>query len=144
MSPSSSSVTPPLPIPPPLTLVLFLSEERPGHHLKLYQYCSTDIQDMVQRHLRVRLFTLFCALISLLLIPQYEGEKDTRGPADFSGNAAKHLDDAGDGDDDDADDDDGDSGIRGAHKRRGDGRMKQPPPLTVGGPADVRVCCISL
>jgi hypothetical protein len=99
---------------------------------------------MVQRHIRVRPFTLFCALISLLLIPQYEGEKDTRGPADFSGNAAKHLDDAGDGDDDDADDDDGDSGIRGPHKRRGDGRMKQPPPLTVGGPADVRVYCLSL
>ena len=30
-------------------------EERPGHHVKLYQYCSTDVQGMVQRHLRVRL-----------------------------------------------------------------------------------------
>ena len=74
--------------------------------------------------------------------PQYEGEKDTRGPADFSGNAAKQLDDAGDGDDDDADDDDGDSGIRGTHKRRGDGRLKQPPPLTMGGP-EVCVTLIS-
>ena len=31
------------------------AEDRPGHHLKLYQYCSTDIRDMVQRHIRVRL-----------------------------------------------------------------------------------------
>ncbi|KAK2467186.1 hypothetical protein APHAL10511_000735 [Amanita phalloides] len=96
-------------------VAVIIFEERPGHHLKLYQYCSTDIQDMVQRHLR------------------YEGEKDTRGPADFSGNTTKQIDDTGDGDDDDADDDDGDGGVRGTHKRRGDGRMKQPPPLGLGG-----------
>ena len=28
-------------------------EERPGHHVKLYQYGSSDIHDIVQRHLRV-------------------------------------------------------------------------------------------
>jgi len=33
-------------------------EERPGHHVKLYEYCSADIRDIVQRHLRVRLLTV--------------------------------------------------------------------------------------
>jgi hypothetical protein len=33
-------------------------EERPGHHVKLYQYCSGDINDIVQRHLRVRFLRL--------------------------------------------------------------------------------------
>lgn len=33
-------------------------EERPGHHVKLYQYCSADINDIVQRHLRVRFLPL--------------------------------------------------------------------------------------
>jgi MADS-box transcription factor len=66
---------------------------------------------MVQRHLR------------------YEGEKDTRGPADFSGNATKQMDDTGDGDDDDGDEDDNDSGVRGHSKRRPDGRLKPPPQM---------------
>lgn len=40
-----------------LTLVLFLThvvEERPGHDLKLHQYSSSDIRDIIQRQLRVR------------------------------------------------------------------------------------------
>ena len=32
------------------------SEERPGHHVKLYQYCSGNIDDVVQRHSRVNFF----------------------------------------------------------------------------------------
>ncbi|KAF9494273.1 SRF-like protein [Pleurotus eryngii] len=87
-------------------VAVIIFEERPGHHLKLYQYCSTDIHDIVQRHVR------------------YEGEKDTRGPNDFSGNAGARADDNGDGEDDDVDDDDTqDMGRRGA-KRRGDGKVK--------------------
>ena len=37
-------------------LILFLSstEDRPGHELKLHQYSSTDIRDVVQRQVRVR------------------------------------------------------------------------------------------
>lgn len=31
------------------------AEERPGHHVKLYQYCSGDVDGMVQRHLQVRI-----------------------------------------------------------------------------------------
>ncbi|KAK0470482.1 uncharacterized protein EV420DRAFT_117521 [Desarmillaria tabescens] len=54
-------------------VAVIIFEERPGHHLKLYEYCSGDTRDIVQRHLR------------------YEGEKDTRGPGDFSG-AAKIID----------------------------------------------------
>ncbi|KAF9035538.1 hypothetical protein BJ165DRAFT_1303575, partial [Panaeolus papilionaceus] len=50
-------------------VAVIIFEERPGHHMKLYQYGSMDIHDIVQRHLR------------------HDGEKDTRGPADFSGNA---------------------------------------------------------
>ena len=30
------------------------TEERPGHHVKLHEYCSTDVNRMVQRHLHVR------------------------------------------------------------------------------------------
>ncbi|KIL58881.1 hypothetical protein M378DRAFT_55133, partial [Amanita muscaria Koide BX008] len=69
-------------------VAVIIFEERPGNHVKLYQYCSTNIQDMVQRHIR------------------YDGEKDTRNPADFSGNSTKQMDDTGEGDDDDGDDDD--------------------------------------
>ncbi|KAJ6532745.1 hypothetical protein DFH09DRAFT_1326020 [Mycena vulgaris] len=64
-------------------VAVIIFEERPGHHHKLYQYCSTDIRDVVARHV------------------QYDGERDTRGPADFSGAGAK-VDEAAD-DDDDAD-----------------------------------------
>lgn len=34
--------------------VLFLTtEERPGHGVKLYQYCSGNIEDVVKRHGKV-------------------------------------------------------------------------------------------
>ncbi|KAF8217741.1 hypothetical protein K438DRAFT_2037729 [Mycena galopus ATCC 62051] len=64
-------------------VAVIIFEERPGHHHKLYQYCSTDIRDIVARHV------------------QYEGERDTRSAADFSGNA-KAADAEGD-DEDEAD-----------------------------------------
>ncbi|KAJ6562452.1 hypothetical protein B0H19DRAFT_943928 [Mycena capillaripes] len=60
----------------------------PGHSVKLYQYCSGDIQNIVQRHIG------------------FDGEKDTRGPSDFSGNATTTLDDLVDGDDDEPEDED--------------------------------------
>ncbi|PFH46659.1 hypothetical protein AMATHDRAFT_43465 [Amanita thiersii Skay4041] len=94
-------------------VAVIIFEERPGHHLKLYQYCSTDVNEMVQRHIR------------------YEGEKDTRGPVDFSGNANKQFDDTGDGDDDDVDDDDNDAVTRGGPKRR-DAKLKPGLPLGIG------------
>ncbi|KAI5992295.1 hypothetical protein F5J12DRAFT_965627 [Pisolithus orientalis] len=50
-------------------VAVIIFEERPGHHVKLYQYCSGDVQDIVQRHIR------------------YDGEKDTRFPHDFANNA---------------------------------------------------------
>ncbi|CDO70127.1 hypothetical protein BN946_scf184783.g11 [Trametes cinnabarina] len=68
-------------------VAVIIFEERPGHHAKLYQYCSTDVNAMVQRHLR------------------FDGERDTKGPADFSNHNNKQADNAED-DDDDADDDD--------------------------------------
>ncbi|KAI0642059.1 hypothetical protein C8Q79DRAFT_1003451 [Trametes meyenii] len=74
-------------------VAVIIFEERPGHHAKLYQYCSTDVNGMVQRHLR------------------FDGERDTKGPPDFSNNSNNKADDAGD-DDDDGDDDDS------SHKRR--------------------------
>ncbi|KAI0630498.1 hypothetical protein C8Q77DRAFT_207907 [Trametes polyzona] len=69
-------------------VAVIIFEERPGHHAKLYQYCSTDVNSMVQRHLR------------------FDGERDTKGPADFSNNNNKAAEDAAD-DDDEGDDDDG-------------------------------------
>ncbi|KAG6381837.1 hypothetical protein JVT61DRAFT_447 [Boletus reticuloceps] len=88
-------------------VAVIIFEERPGHHLKLYQYCSGDIHDIVQRHVR------------------YDGEKDTRTPHDFANNAIAKIEDAGDGDDDDADDDDPDSNSRGPNKKRTDTKLKQ-------------------
>lgn len=86
-------------------VAVIIFEERPGHHVKLFQYCSTDVNSMVQRHLRVRV------LAAILRLPrshtsttQFDGERDTRGPADFSGNAKN---DNADDDDDEAEDDDG-------------------------------------
>jgi len=66
-------------------VAVIIFEERPGHHVKLYQYCSSDVHNIVQRHLR------------------FDGEKDTRTPHDFSHNK---NDEVGD-EDEDADDDDG-------------------------------------
>ncbi|KAJ7033119.1 hypothetical protein C8F04DRAFT_958066 [Mycena alexandri] len=65
-------------------VAVIIFEERPGHHHKLYQYSSSDIRDIVARHV------------------QYDGERDTKTPGDFSGAAVKADDAAGD-DDDDAD-----------------------------------------
>ncbi|KAJ6616484.1 hypothetical protein B0H10DRAFT_2391894 [Mycena sp. CBHHK59/15] len=62
-------------------VAVIIFEERPGHHHKLYQYCSADIHDIVARHV------------------QYDGERDSRGPADFSG--VVKTEDAGEADDDD-------------------------------------------
>ncbi|EIW75308.1 hypothetical protein CONPUDRAFT_169672 [Coniophora puteana RWD-64-598 SS2] len=85
-------------------VAVIIFEERAGHHLKLYQYCSGDIHDIVQRHMR------------------YDGEKDTRTPHDFANNANAKV--AGDGDGDDEDDgDDDDEGPRG-NKKRGDPKAK--------------------
>ncbi|KAF8194513.1 MADS-box transcription factor [Pholiota molesta] len=97
-----------------LRLVLFLSssEERPGHHVKLYQYGSSDIHEIVERHIR------------------HDGEKDTRGPSDFSGNTASKLDDIGGEDDEDVDEDE-DAPSRS--KRRHDGKLKHAPDMVTGG-----------
>ncbi|EJF64372.1 SRF-like protein [Dichomitus squalens LYAD-421 SS1] len=67
-------------------VAVIIFEERPGHHAKLYQYCSTDVNGMVQRHLR------------------FDGERDTKGPADFNSNnkVAEEADEDEDADDDEA------------------------------------------
>jgi MADS-box transcription factor len=74
--------------------VLFISplslftERKHGHPDKLFQYCSTDIDSLVQRQIR------------------FDGERDLRTPHDFTGGAnLSRLDDMGE-DDDDADADD--------------------------------------
>lgn len=81
-------------------VAVIIFEEKPGHHVKLYQYCSGDIRDVVARQLK------------------HDGEIDTKGPNDFSGGggAGKGGDDMGDGDDDEGEDDD-DVAPRGPSKR---------------------------
>ncbi|KAJ6469468.1 hypothetical protein C8R45DRAFT_1017138 [Mycena sanguinolenta] len=64
-------------------VAVIIFEERPGHQHKLYQYCSTDIRDIVSRHV------------------EHDGERDTRVPADFSG--GPKAADADADDDEDAD-----------------------------------------
>ncbi|KAF9269369.1 SRF-like protein, partial [Marasmius fiardii PR-910] len=48
-------------------VAVIIFEERPGHPVKLYQYCSSNIENIVSRHQR------------------HDGERDTRGPPDFAG-----------------------------------------------------------
>ncbi|KAE9391235.1 SRF-like protein [Gymnopus androsaceus JB14] len=63
-------------------VAVIIFDEKPGQHEKLYEYSSMDIRDIVKRHVR------------------YGGEKDCKGPGDFSGNASTKLDDVGEADDD--------------------------------------------
>ncbi|KAJ7733738.1 hypothetical protein DFH07DRAFT_845284 [Mycena maculata] len=69
-------------------IAVIIFEQRPGHNVKLYQYCSGDVQDIVTRQTR------------------FDGEKETRGPPDFSGIAAAKLEDPGEGDDEEQEDED--------------------------------------
>ena len=48
--------------------IFIVAEERPGHHVKLYQYGSADIHDIVQRHLRVSRLKFFF-LLPLAQVP---------------------------------------------------------------------------
>ncbi|EIN14740.1 hypothetical protein PUNSTDRAFT_140961 [Punctularia strigosozonata HHB-11173 SS5] len=67
-------------------VAVIVFEDRPGHGLRLYQYCSGDIQDVVRRQIH------------------FEGERDLKTPADFNG---ARGDDMGDDDDGEGDDDEG-------------------------------------
>lgn len=93
-----------------VTLFMRVSERKPGHADKLFQYCSTDINALVQRQVRVRNyrspFIAFLLPQSIFSI-QFDGERDLRTPQDFSGGAtASRADDVPDDDDDDGDADD--------------------------------------
>lgn len=37
------------------SIFIFISEERPGHEVKLHTYSSSDLRDIVQRQIRVRI-----------------------------------------------------------------------------------------
>ncbi|OAX35677.1 hypothetical protein K503DRAFT_722620 [Rhizopogon vinicolor AM-OR11-026] len=88
-------------------VAVIIFEERAGHHLKLYQYCSGDIHDIIQRHVR------------------YDGEKDTRTPHDFANNANAKLNNDADVDDDDVDDDDDpDSAPTRGNRKRHEPKLK--------------------
>jgi hypothetical protein len=63
---------------------------------------------------------------------QHDGEKDTRGPSDFSGNTNAKLDDLVDGDEEDQDDED-DLPSRSVRKRGPDGKLKPDMVNTVRG-----------
>ncbi|PPQ71057.1 hypothetical protein CVT26_011459 [Gymnopilus dilepis] len=98
-------------------VAVIIFEERPGHDVKLHQYCSADIRDIVQRQIR------------------HQGEKDIKTPADFSGGAnASKFDDDADGDDANADeDDDEDVPTTRSGKRRRTGKLSVSTDL---GPDD--------
>ncbi|CAE6537862.1 unnamed protein product [Rhizoctonia solani] len=72
-----------------------------GHNNKVYEYCSTDSDAMVQRRLH------------------YTGERDTKTPADFGG------DKAGNDDDDDGSDDAGAGTSRGKFATNGKKRGRE-------------------
>ncbi|KLO06550.1 SRF-like protein, partial [Schizopora paradoxa] len=46
--------------------VIIFAEERQGHHVKLHEYCSTNVDGMVQRHLH------------------FDGERESKAPPDFN------------------------------------------------------------
>ncbi|KAI0046042.1 SRF-like protein, partial [Auriscalpium vulgare] len=48
-------------------VAVIIFERRHGHPDKLSQYCSADVDNLVQRHIH------------------FEGDRDTRTPQDFSG-----------------------------------------------------------
>ena len=48
---------------------LYILEERAGHHVKLHEYCSTDIDTMIQRHLHVRID--FSRVSPILPVPSF-------------------------------------------------------------------------
>lgn len=58
--------------------------------------------------------------------PKHDGEKDTQGPLNFSGNILAKMDDIGEGDDDDDDDD-----VPVRPKRRNDGKLKPPGDMSL-------------
>ncbi|TFK21671.1 SRF-like protein [Coprinopsis marcescibilis] len=100
-------------------VAVIIFEERPGHHRKLYQYCSSDIHDIVQQHIR------------------HDGERDTKGPADFSGGGTTKIEDTGDGDDDDGEDDDDGLQRTGKRSRGGEGSKLKLPSDMGGGSNEV-------
>ena len=84
----------------------YTPEHKHGHPDKLFQYCSTDIDSLVQRQIRVRFQNIFHIYISPHRPIQFDGERDLRTPHDFAGSAnLSRLDDLGE-DDDEADADD--------------------------------------
>ncbi|KIM78094.1 hypothetical protein PILCRDRAFT_603306 [Piloderma croceum F 1598] len=83
-------------------VAVIIFEERPGHHVKLYQYCSGNIDEIAQRHSR------------------YDGEKDTRTPHDFINHSNTKHDDVIEGEDDEPEDEDPEPALA-----RGDGIMKR-------------------
>ncbi|KAL5492719.1 hypothetical protein ACEPAI_4166 [Sanghuangporus weigelae] len=89
-------------------VAVIIFEERAGHHVKLHEYCSTDVDNMVQRHLH------------------FDGERESKHPADFS----KTPDDGGHDEDDDDDDLPRPSGSGGASSSR---RPGGPAGGNVGG-----------
>ncbi|KAI0290582.1 hypothetical protein BC826DRAFT_901027, partial [Russula brevipes] len=69
-------------------VAVIIFERKPGHPDKLFQYCSTDINALVQRQIRVRApdLVLFNPIDPFILSP-VDGERDLRTPQDFSGGA---------------------------------------------------------
>ncbi|KAI0314033.1 hypothetical protein OF83DRAFT_1207515 [Amylostereum chailletii] len=86
-------------------VAVIIFERRQGHPDKLFQYCSTDINNIVQRQLR------------------FEGERDTRTPQDFNGGNPNALKDEDGGEDDD--EGDGDDPGSPVQRKRSDSKGKQ-------------------
>ncbi|KAI0766110.1 hypothetical protein BD413DRAFT_636420 [Trametes elegans] len=103
-------------------VAVIIFEERPGHHAKLYQYCSTDVNGMVQRHLR------------------FDGERDTKGPADFSNNNNSKAEDPADDDDEGEDDDSSQKRRDGGKTTKVKAESSTPSIVPIRpGPADVSI-----
>ena len=79
----------------------------------------------MQRQLRVSIRTTYF-YAPADFHPKHDGEKDTQGPLNFSGNILAKMDDIGGGDDDDDDDD-----VPVRPKRSYDGKLKPPGDMSL-------------
>lgn len=116
---------------------LYRVEERPGHQVKLYQYCSGDIDEIVHRHSTVSVVLLFvyCVLTTI----QFDGEKDTRTAADFAHNLNAKHDNLPEGDEDEVEDEGAEHVVKsdGMMKRAEDIGIKVEPGSHSGQFADI-------
>ena len=117
----------PMPSIPSLHCSIFLVRRTPRSSSEaLPLVLFVRFHNVVQRQLRVSICTTVYFYAPVDFHPKHDGEKDTQGPLNFSGNILAKMDDIGEGDDDDDDDN-----LPVRPKRRNDGKLKPPGDMSL-------------